>query len=1092
MLGAVLVGDASPGSTRQRRLLTILAVAAFEGRALGSDELLDALYGDHGAANARRALATEVWRARQLLGTEGLLAGPDGYLIDTGVVSIDVLDFRTDLARGREALHRGDFAEAAVHLDSALARWRGTPLTDWSDGRRARAVAITLEELRLGCTEDLAEALCGLERYDEAARLVQGVIETAPQREHSWALLAECHLAMGDRRRARIAFDSARRALAEYGVEPGAELSAVRELIAGSMPEQQLVRQSSGLIGRDGILTQLSTTIDEALARARTTVVVISGEAGVGKSSVVDQVADVVSAGPTARRVRVARAHCDRRLTRPFAALDHLLTEFGAPAAQANVDASADPHDGQGLATAVAGVLENAAAEGLLLVVEDAHWATVETLEVLELLALRSAAVPLTVLVTVREPAVVGPGVQAGLADLRRRARLSVSLAGLSEEDTGRLLGLDPSRAQEVHRLTRGNPLFLRSLTVLDEGGVSVAGSLDDALDEHIDSLPAEALPVLEVAAVIGQAFDLRVLTSAVAQHRSPIDPLTVGEALAAAGQAGLLNTRRSDEPQKLTFAHALVRDRLYARTPPRARAEAHALVARALQRRPEVVAPDLLAHHSLLGWPTYPTGDVVRALRAAGDAAYRELGFREALKHYDDAHDVMLMDPGFDDPEETRGLLAAAGQAATASDDLVRGRLVYTALRANGLEHDDPTAVITGSLGLLRTYFDERVDPEAVTGLSADLLALFEREDEFLAVPDALVVDALSTLHLYQPATAQRLRDRLAGRSPGLHARLLERTWAYERVAAGLEVARELSTAPAADPLGAALRLWASEVGAGRRTLHEARDTWTLPGGPEAQWESRLWRTMGLMVTGEFDRARRLLLAADVEVTQARGLIEHTLRASQVLGQRQFLALQSGDLETLIKVAGVLRPSLGTFRPTNRFAGALQRVLLGDRDGAWTQCDQLHDEFRAGLVPAQDLHGTLTGYIQACGTLEHAPGLALARDLLLPYAGEHVVLYLTQYWGSVNHQIGKVSAFFDDLDVAEEHLRTGLEEHRHVGAPVYEVHSLRNLAPVLWHRGKRAEADRMHEEYKAVATRLGMHSVAARPWPPVRAWAGA
>ncbi|TNM40518.1 tetratricopeptide repeat protein [Nocardioides albidus] len=1086
-------GRTTPGSARQRRLLTILAVGAFSNRALGTDELLDALYGDDDMGNTRRALSTELWRCRQLLGADAVVTSAEGHRLDPSAVRVDLVEFRTAIAAGREALRTGAFGEAVDRYDAALELWHGDPLADWTDGQQARAVLASLGELRLGCVEDKAEALAGLGRNDDAIRLLESVVEAEPQREHAWALLAECLLAVGDRRRASAAFDTARRVLAEHGVDPGAELSAVRDLIASSTVVRRPAPAVADLLGRAEVLTVLSSAVTAALRGPQTTLAVISGEAGIGKSAVVDRLAEGLGTGDDA--VQVVSVACDRRLTRPYAVVEHLLTRFGesAGASPAAVLAARDSGDEAALTAAVAGLLETAAVEagGLLLVVEDAHWATLELLEMLRVLVVRRALAPLAVLLTLREPASVSDDVARAVAELTRRAQVTHHLDGLDDHEVAELLGVGADQARELRELTGGNPLYLRHLSVLPDGTVAPSRTLDDALDEHIDALPVEALEAMEVAATIGKDFDLRVLTSALAHRPLGLDAMAVAEAVATATAIGLLApTDPRADSHRASFSHALARDRLYARTPSRRRTVAHALVAQALRRRPDAVETDLLAHHSRRGWPICGTADAVSALRGAGDAAYRQLGFTEALNYYDQALDLIAMDPDFDASDETRPLLMSAGRAAVTAGDLDRGRALYDALRQHGRAAGDPVTALEGSTGILQTYFDERVSATALEAVADDIALALSLEDPPDTMHD-LGIDALALLHLYQPARAHSLRERFAARFPAVHARVLERTWIYEPVAEAVALTAELAALPDADPLGTALRAWASEVAAGRRSLHDARDTWTLRGSDQAHWESRLWRTMAVMARGEFDRADRLIAATEADVSLAASPLDHTTRAGQLMGQRQFVAVQRGDFERLVRLAAELRPSMASMRPTIRFNAALQLAMSGDRDGAWARCDRLYDEFRAGVVPGQELHATVAGYLQACSTIEHEAGLELARELFRPHVGEHVVLSLAQYWGSVRHQIGKVSAFFEDLDDAEEQLRGALEEHHEVGAPVYVVHSLRALASVLWHRGKRAEAEQTHAQCTALATTLGMVAVAGRSWPPPHAYAG-
>ena len=116
------------------------------------------------------------------------------------------------------------------------------------------------------------------------------------------------------------------------------------------------------------------------------------------------------------------------------------------------------------------------------------------------------------------------------------------------------------------------------------------------------------------------------------------------------------------------------------------------------------------------------------------------------------------------------------------------------------------------------------------------------------------------------------------------------------------------------------------------------------------------------------------------------------------------------------------------------------------------------------------------------------ARAIETAREALAPHAGRHGIYYVTAYWGSVDHHLGRLALTAGDLDQAVEHLGAGALAHRRAGARPYEVQSRLARASALWRRnrpGDRDEASYDHRSATSTARELGMPRVAAAPWPP-------
>lgn len=1115
VLGPVEVSSAGtvsrPAAGRQRRLLTVLAVATAQGRSLGPDEFIDAVYGDDPPPRARRSLSTEVWRCRQLLGPDAIQSDHEGYRIDPRLIDIDLVRFNRGVEDGRTALAAGRFADAEQHLTAALALWRGSPLSDWGDHPAGRSSIARLEELQVGGTEDLAQALAGLGQHQDAVALLTPLTRDHPAREHAWSLLIESHLALGDRRRACTALDSVRRTLAEHGVDLGAELRGVREhlQVPGPDPVPRLsslpvTLHEAGLIGRSESMRRAVATTESALTSGIPEAVVITGEAGIGKTALAERV--LASFDARSPAVGTWRISCDERLTLPFATLRPALREHAAEAGvglptwlQPGAELP-NRADLSALVDEVVTIITQAAtASGaLVLMVDDAQWASRELLEVLLAVLARPAPLPIAIIATVREPAMSASGESGPTADLlrelRQRATHRLRLDGLTPLQVHEFLGAGVSNAEadRAHQLTGGNPLYLRQLSLAADGTVVRSASLTDALDQRIDSLPLDVLRVLELAAVIGTRFDARVLTTAAAHPPFAIAPDAVFDALDLAARAGLLlGPSTNNTAYDTAFVHALVRDRLYERSPYRQRTASHALIAEALTRLSGADTPsaDLLADHSRRAWPVLPTPEVVARLADAGESANGLLAFDEAQRYFQMALDLIAMDPDFDDAGRLEDLLASVGQAAAAAGHPARARDSYESLRQHGLRQQRPLAALRGALGTMWSYAHERIDARAVDHLTAAIDGVLGTAASSDPIEIDLMRDSLSALHAYRPGAERERRPAAIARGPQFRTPLLTALWEQESIPLAREIAEDLITAADGDPLSARIRRWASGIASGTRSFaDEPAGLWAATGSRQAQWEAAVWRIATTMNQGDFPRALRLIEDAEQQVGQVNNAVDSAARHAQLLGQRMWIAMQTADPEALAAAARANKPQFTTRRPIMRSAGPLRDLALGDPAAALAGCDRLVDEFDSGLLPAREVHASVVSLSNACLWLQHERGVALCRELLAPHEGEHVLFYLVQYWGSVSHHLGRLALHTGDLDASAHHLTRAIADHERVGARVLAAQSHRFLAVALWRRAgttDRTDAEHHHAQAMDEATAMGVRDITQQPWPP-------
>jgi DNA-binding CsgD family transcriptional regulator len=361
------------------------------------------------------------------------------------------------------------------------------------------------------------------------------------------------------------------------------------------------------LLERDSVLGDLRDALAEAAAR-RGRFVLVAGEAGVGKSAAVR--AFCAEARGSAR---VLWGGCDALFTpRPLGPFLDIAEEAGGELETA-------VNEG---APAVVAALLGLARPGsaTIVVVEDVHWADEATLDVLRLLARKLGQAPLLVLATYRDDEVdrVHPlRVLLGeLATLPQAERLTVP--SLSPEAVAELAGSAEVDADELHRLTGGNPFFVTE--VLASGNGAIPPTVTDAVLARAARLSGEARAVLDAVAIAPPQADLWLLEAIAGESMKGLD---------ACLGSGMLRPERAG----VAFRHELARLALEASVAPQRKLELHRAALAALAEPPGgAVDVARLAHHA------EAAGDADAVLRYAPAAAERAEAVgahREAAAHY-------------------------------------------------------------------------------------------------------------------------------------------------------------------------------------------------------------------------------------------------------------------------------------------------------------------------------------------------------------------------------------------------------------------------------------------------------------------------
>ena len=425
----------------------------------------------------------------------------------------------------------------------------------------------------------------------------------------------------------------------------------------GKRPALAGVERGSLLVGRDVERARLDALLDAARA-GRSEVLVVRGEAGVGKTTLLDYAAG------RAIGIRVLRARgVEAESGLAFAALDELLRPVlscldGLPERQAAALrgalalSEASEVDRFAVYVATLGLLATAAEKGpLLVLIDDAQWLDGSSAEALVFAGRRLEAEGIALVFAAREgdpDEFVAPGLD------------ELHVHGLDRDAVARLLALraaGPVPSAVLDRLTAetaGNPLVLLELSnVLTPGQLAGDQPLDEPLAageaakfaflHRAQALSAPAREALVLAATAGDG-DLAPLLVALDAARLGTRPLAEAEA------AGLVRIAEG----RLSFQHPLVRSAVYAAADPPARRRAHRAMADAVGE----LRPDRRAWH-LARAAIGPDEEVAAALEKAAVAARRRSGYAAAAVAYERA--ARLSPPGTRRVER----LVAGGEAA-------------------------------------------------------------------------------------------------------------------------------------------------------------------------------------------------------------------------------------------------------------------------------------------------------------------------------------------------------------------------------------------------------------------------------------------
>ncbi len=760
-----------------------------------------------------------------------------------------------------------------------------------------------------------------------------------------------------------------------------------------------------------------------------------------------------------------------------------------------------------------------AAANPLVLLLDDLHWADKPSLLLLRYLARSVAGQRVLTLGAYRDVELDRTHPLSEVIATLRREQLyrRLLLRGLSEEDVLALLtAIEPSEesaaarralATALYRETEGNPFFMREVLshLMEEGKLYREGGrwtskvtsvsefgipegVREVVGRRLSRLSEGCNRVLTLASTMTGGFSWEELKAITGESEPALLDL-LDEALAAQ----LIQERRGDHAGNYDFTHALIRQTLYGELSTPRRVILHRQIGRALE---EVHADNLEPHLAELAHHFYqaaPGGEVDKAIdyaRRAGDRAVALLAYEEAAGHYEIALQALDLK---DRPEKRRrfDLLMALGQAYARAD-----------------VPEKATAALECAVQVAEALGDPQLQGDAASayalaafrgplwGTGADVPAL-ERALEAVGREDSpLRATLLATLSvsLYRLAPreqrlamarqAKEMAERVgdfgarASALSALHWALLGPEWTEERLAVAnewLQLAEE-----AGDRLQI---LWAhffrlsdlAELGDMQEVEREtviASDLAEQMREPLLSGFRLLWACMRAAMEGRYGEAEQLFVQyiPIVQRTQHPHYVEAVTahlfdirRGQGRLGELEPILPQG--LEQFPEVVSITQAALAyMYLETDRPEQALE----------WFERLAAND---FSDIPSDIATFSLTADIAS--RLGDRRRAALLYEMLQPYAARGIVVSFALLCdGSASRLLGQLADTMGNWDDAERHFRDALAFNEKIGARPWLARTQSWYAAMLQRRdqpGDREKAQGLVNQALATFEELGM-----------------
>lgn len=820
----------------------------------------------------------------------------------------------------------------------------------------------------------------------------------------------------------------------------------------------------------------------------------MDGDAGMGKTTLADEVSR------RARRDgwRTAWGACLEGGAAPaYWPWAQVLRDLGASADRLHESsADADPSARFRLFDEVIEMLRGSSANGLLIVLDDLHWADTASLRLLQVLATEVGRRKILALGLYRGKDLPAGDTTSVLSAIgRERACTRLTLGGLSDDEIARLAAAalphepDARLVRVVQDRSEGSPFFaLELLRLVGEPGGSTGTALPrgvrEVIGRRLDSLTPATRHVLCQAAVLGREFTVGELGGLTGQPPQVVlDGLDEarGRALVSEGVA-----------QDFRFAHALIQEVAYADLPAVQRQRLHAGAAAAIGDDDARV--DALAHH-LRRAATLGSADAAMAatLRAARRAR-RQLAYEHAAFQLGQALELFPLLP--DQTHVRADLLLELARCQFRSGAVTPAWASCQQAAELGRAAGD-AALMADAATVLRGISNTAVDPvcDEINALCRETAPLLTGDP----VREAKVLAQQAiTAYAFASDGSTELSDRAVqhaeasgdpdARFMALQARqvqLVHPRYLLERLTNG-EHAVQLGRETGRDDYLAWGHLWRLdafwELGRRQRMDRELADYAAVVARmkqPLEQWRLTMVQACQAEMRGQFQQARAL---ADQALLIGRRNGHEGAEFVHLIVRARIARLTGHGAEDAARDVGRFVES----SPAGAHAWlAFQLLEMGRVDDAAAAFRVIEPHIGEFPQHAPEWIPATTGMAYLCTRLSTRDTAAPLYEALLPFADRQVVAgAFTGSEGPVARSLGMLAMQLGEFDAAETHLRAAVQSAIDMGSPPYEALTRFEIARLSLARGRpengRTAASELDTALR-LAHRLGMRPLQER-----------
>ncbi len=742
----------------------------------------------------------------------------------------------------------------------------------------------------------------------------------------------------------------------------------------------------------------------------------------------------------------------------------------------------------------------------ICIVIDDLHAADPAAVLLTRFVARNLQRLPLVLLVTRRDDPPETDTARPDLLTELERESTPIPLQRLSLDDTRTFLtvqgveSLDETLVATVHRVSGGNPLFLRQLAAMGMSGSAqtLPARLRAAIEDSVRRLSPAAMRTLAVGAVLGRSPSL---AETVAVSRT--SAVTVLDAVAEAAAAGLADPAR---PTSFSFSHDLVREVFISVLPTSERLHTHARTAAMLRDMAGSSSPHRLtrrAHHAVSA-ASRSTEDALIAVSACRDAAasmVRSLAYEQAASLLATA--VRLHEQTQREPVPARLLLDRA-DAAMLCGRLSDAHALFDQAATAAQTASEPTLVAEAALGLGGVWVDghrDAVERRQVLGLQQRALADLPADQPTLR---CRLTARLSAEAVYSGGPVEAVFEALEearGLDDGKaladvlslsHHALLRPDFTHERLALAEELLSVASVA-GEEMLTLMGLCWQTvdlfHLGDPRagRSLFELKSRADMTGCRSVLFIVAALEVMLLIRAGKLERAeaeaaRCFQLGTEVGDADALAYYHAHLLAIR------WLQGTDADLIGLIEEVAS-SPTLGEAEFTFHATLARLSAESGQLDRARALLDRVAPDGLAKLPLSSTWLVGLQAIVETVVVLDDRKLARQAYDVLIPYAELPIMPSLgVACLGSTHRPLGLAALALGELDLAVEHLRRAGEANIRLGNRPLAALCKADLAAALRRRqrsGDHREAAHLLSTAISDADDLGM-PVRAEAWKTI------